>query len=363
MTRCPHLGQQVVSQSGSLVAPGVGQCGKLRPFAQRSNRDDVASQMLVPLERDLGDVRLMLSTCRKENAMRRTFLGLAILTCLVATASAQQRTDQKERDQPRATQTDSNRATDPNRAGQRDQPRPGATTETGRAAATTEAGGAASNSADQQIAAFLHGSSSNEIEIAKFAQQKLQAEEAKQFAAKMIREHQPGCDAMKRLAGNLASHEGGTTTERAQPAGASPRREGAASAPTEQRPGAPTGTQPRDDQPRVIARSTAIAGHAGGLDWVSVHKELGAQCLESTKKELGAKPSGEFDKCFMGQQIMAHMKAVDELEVLRNYASGELRQKIDEELKMAKGHFEEAKQIMEKLEGQPAERVSRNPKQ
>ena len=133
----------------------------------------------------------------------------------------------------------------------------------------------------------------------------------------MVRDHSPGHDEMKQLAGQLA-------------ADATPQRGG------EQ------------------------AGR-GQLDWVSVKKEIGQQCLASTKKELSAKQGVDFDQCFMGQQVMAHMKVVDELTVLRNYASSELRQKLDKELQMAQHHLQLAKDIAHKLKDRPSERVSRKP--
>ena len=72
--------------------------------------------------------------------------------------------------------------------------------------------------------------------------------------------------------------------------------------------------------------------------------------LSSTKEELSNKSSHEFDHCYMGQQIVAHMKVIDELKVLRNYASNDLRQKIDKELETAQHHLKMAKQIEEKTE-------------
>jgi predicted outer membrane protein len=76
-----------------------------------------------------------------------------------------------------------------------------------------EAGGQAA-SPDQQIAAFVLAHCRNEIEISKFAQDKLQSPEAKAFAEKMVREHSPGCEQIARIAGPLAEgihvgdHEG-----------------------------------------------------------------------------------------------------------------------------------------------------------
>jgi len=168
---------------------------------------------------------------------------------------------------------------------------------------------------DQEIAACVYGEASNEIEIAKLAQQKAQSEEVREFAQQMIKEHSPGAQEMQQLAGNLVS------------------------------------SQPQGGQ----------RGGEGGLDWISVKKQIGQQCLASVKQELSQKPAAEFDHCFMGQQIGAHMKVVDELKVLRNYASQELQQKLDKELQMAQHHLQLAKQIEQKLKDRPSERVSRRP--
>ena len=169
-------------------------------------------------------------------------------------------------------------------------------------------------SADQQIAALICGCAQNEIEIAKMAQSKAQSPEVKQFAEQMVKDHSPGCEEMRKLAGPLASGQG-----------------------------------------------AAHAAGTAGLDWVQIHQEVGRQCLASVKEELGSKEGKEFDHCFMGQQIGAHMKAIDELKVLRNHASGDLRQKLDQELEMATAHFKKAKEIGEKFADHSTDRISRKP--
>ena len=173
--------------------------------------------------------------------------------------------------------------------------------------------------ADQQVAACLYGEISNEIEIAKLAESKAQSPEVRQFAQQMVKDHTPSRDEMKQLAGSLA-----TDTSR-------------------QRPG-----------------ETGARAGSGGLDWISVKKELGEKCLETIKKELSAKQSNEFDQCFMTQQAMAHTKMVDELTVLRNHVSNELRQKLDKDLQTAQHHLQMAKDLVKKLDDSP-ERVTRRP--
>src|SRR5439155_1642186 len=89
---------------------------------------------------------------------------------------------------------------------------------------------------DQEIAACIYGEVSNEIEIAKLAQQKAQSEEVRVFAQQMVRDHTPGAQEMQKLAGNLASE--------------SPQQRGG-------------------------------QGEQGGLDWINVKKQIGQQCLAS----------------------------------------------------------------------------------
>jgi hypothetical protein len=151
----------------------------------------------------------------------------------------------------------------------------------------------------------------------------------------MVREHTPGCEAMKRLAGNLAAGDHATG-----------------------------GQQPAQPGTAVRPGSEAVArGGAGGtLDWLSFHKQLGEQCLESTKRELTAHSGADFDKAFIHQQCVAHTQSIDSLEVALHHASGELKQNIEKALQMAKGHLQEAKQIKEQMKDQPAERVTRKPK-
>jgi predicted outer membrane protein len=181
-------------------------------------------------------------------------------------------------------------------------------------------------SADQQIAAKIYGKCHNEVELAKFVQSRLQGEEAKQFAAKMIKDHTPDCEAYQKFAGNLVSHQ------------------------------------------QHGAGGQAAGGQAGGqraaggqADWVSIHNELAHQCLESAKKELSQKQGAELDQCYLTQQAMAHVEMKDALTVLRKHASPQLTQQIDQSLEGVESHLKEVKQILEQMKDRPSERVSRRP--
>jgi predicted outer membrane protein len=184
--------------------------------------------------------------------------------------------------------------------------------------------GGQSNSADQQIAAIIHGGSHNEVEISKFAESKLQNKEAQAFAEKMIEDHTADAENYQKWAGkqgDAALREGGQAAE-----------------------------GPRPGQ------------RASALDWNQIHEQVAQQCLASAKQELGRHQGAEFDQAYMGMQLAGHMKMQDELKVLKNYASGELQQQIDKSLQVVQGHLQQARQVMEQLKDSPSERVARRPK-
>jgi predicted outer membrane protein len=205
-----------------------------------------------------------------------------------------------------------------------------------------------SSSSDQQIAAFLCGAAHNEIELAKFAQTKLQSPEAKQFAERMIREHTPSCEKMKGKAGNLVAHlsSDSRSSSTLHTTGSSSQSTTASNqAASTQRGNAASSVQ----QATYTAPVSGGSGDAGAVDWVRIHQEIGEQCLAKTKEELSSKQGADFDKAFMGQQCVGHVEMIAKLEALRNHASSELRQDIEKEIEMANSHLQLAKQVKEQL--------------
>jgi len=263
-------------------------------------------------------------------------------------------------------------------------PRPG----TRPAAAPAAPAAASQGTSDQQIAALLHGGNKNEAELAKFAEQRAKSESVKDFAAMMIKDHSQAADTYARWAGNLAG--GAARTEareerrevRREPA-EEPRRDEAkrdeakrderrdeAKRDEPPRPGAKA--EPRREERREAREERRDEGEGarpaarGGqqpLNWVTIHKQFGEQCLKSAKEELGRYEGDDFDKAYMGQQIVAHMKTKDELTVLKNYASSQLQQEIESSLETVEGHLKEARKIMDEQKEQGSKGTSgRKPK-
>ena len=242
------------------------------------------------------------------------------------------------------------------------------------AAATTQQG-----TADQQVAACLWAANRNEVEIAKLAEQKAKSDAVKDFATQMIKDHTQNADKLAKVAGNLVNvARAGTdarrdvrrpvldeaqerqegrekaredrregrdeSREEAKPAD---RREGREEAREDRRAGR---EEARDD--RRTTTTTAAGAHQG-FNWVTIHRELADECLQSAKKELGQKEGNEFDKCYIGMQVAAHMKMVDELTVLKNHVSGQFAQDLEQSLQTTEHHLSEAKKIMDEIKDKP----------
>jgi len=248
------------------------------------------------------------------------------------------------------------------------QPRqPGAATAPAAGAAQTQGQG----TPDQQLAACLWGGNHNEVELAKFAQQRAQSDSVKDFAAHMIKDHTQFADKLARSAGNLISANtargGGDTARevRKVPAedteeGARPAREegarGVKEAPgqvrregrEEAREDRRTGREEAREDRREERTATTAAGRQA-FNWVAIHKEIGEQCLQSSKKELERYKGAEFDKAYMGMQVAAHMEMLDKLKVFKNHASGQLQQDIEQGIETTQEHLKEAHKIMDEI--------------
>ncbi len=199
---------------------------------------------------------------------------------------------------------------------------------------------------DSQIAMLLAGGNRNEIEISKFAQDKLQTNEAKEFAQMMIKEHTPVLQRMQQMAGRGPQ--------------AGQRRGGGAANASDAVGGANRGDERGTDAAEAVRRPREGAAggqpRRGGLNWGAFHRELADQCLDSTKEMLSEHKGIDFDKAYLGQQIVAHQEMVDKLTVLQKHASSELQQDLEQQLTSAKQHLEHVKKIMqEKKDKEPGD--------
>ncbi|MGD9857105.1 MAG: DUF4142 domain-containing protein, partial [Planctomycetaceae bacterium] len=219
---------------------------------------------------------------------------------------------------------------------------------------------------DAQLAACLIIDQQKEIALAQFASQQSKNEQVQAFAQKMIRDHQQFAEELQAIAAaggfqlqqlTVTLEAVGAQTNPSRGLGNqnpdSPReaREARRAARAEQR------VEQRDEtgeRPAASGRSVRIqVGAAGGVDFVGLKHELAKQCLESARQELEQKTEAEFDKCYIGSQVMAHMAMVDALTVFSRHASPEFQQTIEHGLQTTQSHLSEAKKLAQQFEKSP----------
>jgi putative membrane protein len=188
----------------------------------------------------------------------------------------------------------------------------------------------AQRSPDAELAACLIIDNELEVAAGQIAQQRAQSDDIKQFASQMVQQHGEMIQKLQRFAGSSVAASGAAnpSTATATNTVAAPNAAG---------------------QPQAN-RGQDVQGQLP-LDHVALKRELGDLCKQTMQRELGQKSGAEFDKCYMGQQIGAHLHAIDAMHVAQNHASPEFRTALGEGIQAAETHLQHAKDITKKLEG------------
>jgi len=192
-----------------------------------------------------------------------------------------------------------------------------------------------SDALSQHIAVCLTLGNQEEVALGQFAQERAEHPEVKQFAQMMAQEHQQAVTKIQQAAPQVASmnlqltSQGGDASGGARNANASNQATSAGAA----------------------NHRTAASGAAGAQhdQMVQLAREVKQKCLELTTADLGQKQGADFDKCYMGQQLVAHTQMLAHLQAFQQHASAELRPIIQEGTQMTEHHIAQAKQIIEQL--------------
>jgi len=95
--------------------------------------------------------------------------------------------------------------------------------------------------------------------------------------------------------------------------------------------------------------SSSSSSQSGDLA-LQLKQEIGRKCIENSTRELGNKQGAEFDKAYIGEQIVAHNQMLATLEVFQQHASGQLRDTVAKGIQTTQHHKQEAEKIMKELE-------------
>jgi predicted outer membrane protein len=235
----------------------------------------------------------------------------------------------------------------------------------------------------QHIAVCLTLGNQEEVALGQFAQERAQNPQVKQFAQMMAQEHQQAISQLQQASPQLASMnlelsaQGGGSAARGQGSATSARGAGSSSSAGSATSGAPSGSGSGASGATGSGSGTGASGQAtagsgasgsasgsasqrtsasgaqGGGQTQQVaqfEQQVKQQCLNLTMTELGRKQGAEFDKAYIGQQLVAHTQMLAQLQAAQQHASSELQPIIQQGTQMTEHHLAQARQIMEQLD-------------
>ncbi len=178
--------------------------------------------------------------------------------------------------------------------------------------ATTEQGRLGQNGkqdVDLFMVPCLIDANNGEVALANIATQRAQSNEVKEFAQQMIKDHSSGAKQFEQLQANMKQ-------------------------------------QLRPQNPNSTPVAAAL---------FEIRQEIDRQCLADAQRELEQLSGNDFDRCYTGMQVAAHMHLAAELTVLKNHAtSPELKKALEDASQTVAQHLDHAKKIVKQLEQQTA---------
>lgn len=190
---------------------------------------------------------------------------------------------------------------------------------------------ATAGSPDTKLAACLMIGNEKEIAMAKLAEERAKSDEVKKFAKQMVEDHTKFWQQLARFAPE------GQRGELAQQGG-SGNQSGAA----DQRGGQPGAT---------ASVAAGQRGQGGAMNFVQLKREMSNECYNLARRDLEEKDGSDFDKCYIGGQVGAHMEMLAALKVSqRHVTSPELRSLIEQGIETTESHLKHAKEIAKSLE-------------
>lgn len=224
-------------------------------------------------------------------------------------------------------------------------------TQEGQAKSNREQKGQAENrtqwkNADHALASCVAIGNQAEIVLAELGSQKAQNKDVKEFAQMVQNDHQefltklrpfaPEASVTGYLSSDTREARSGTKSGRVQQAAAK---------------------DDVDESSKIQQTAGTKAGEtkAGekmtrGYRQLQIEREVAQQCLALAKEKLNEEKAGEFDRCFIGQQIAIHAGMKARLIVYQRHASEQLASVLADGLKTTEQHLSKAESLMKSLD-------------
>ncbi|HEX4416231.1 MAG TPA: DUF4142 domain-containing protein [Lacipirellulaceae bacterium] len=184
-----------------------------------------------------------------------------------------------------------------------------------------------------------------EIEISQFAAQKTQNPRVKQFAEELVKDHQQVVQKLEPIADVTAHGAGKTSLD-----SAAQNESNRSAVDTTRTPGSSgTDTAARDSAGASSANNSGMYGDAHLMQVAQIEDKINDRCNQALREELQQKSGTEFDECYLGAQVAAHMHMLAALEVLPDESQGQLKQIAEGAKPTVQKHLDQAKDLMKQL--------------
>lgn len=263
-----------------------------------------------------------------------------------------------------------------------------------------ESARAGDNKVEKFLAACMLAQNKAEIELSQFAAQQSQNPQVKEFAQKMVRDHQQMVQQLQQVAGKQGQSARGTSATGSTESTRSSTNTNAAIEASRNGSDAANASNPsseardsdaggtatigatdllsdRSDSETLGTSSGAATGRAGSSartsesdtatarsltgttdsqasgaiqQLIQIDKQIVDRQMQATRQVLEQKEGAEFDKCFLGIAMNAHVNMNAALEVIGQQDLGQLSQLAQQAQPKVQQHLEHAKQLMKQLD-------------
>lgn len=205
---------------------------------------------------------------------------------------------------------------------------------------------------DSEIVNCLLLGSQEEVALSRWALERSQHPQVKDFAQKMITDHQQVVEKLRRHASFQGTLDSVAAAQAVQQDRLTITTNRPVSPPDET--GAPR-VNPRNEQiaqqPGENRRVEAVVNANQNDASLNLQRATAEECLKLTKEALAKHQGADFDKAFVGHQAGAHIGMLAKLNASQQHASPELRKVIEEGQAMTKRHQEHIDHLMADLKG------------
>lgn len=234
-----------------------------------------------------------------------------------------------------------------------------------------------SQEVEQFFANCLLKQNQGEVELSELALQHAQNPEVKQFAQQMIKDHRQMIQQLQQVAGTQAgatpatSSTSASSSERSSTdASSSSSEKSNKAAPANDLPGSSTatattsqsGTAGETAATQAADSTRSLTAAAGSNDAVGqigqIEQQIAERCMQMAKEELQQKQGADFDKCYIGSAVGAHMHVLAALEVLSQSSQGELAKIAQSAQPTVQQHLDHAKDLMKQIEGESGRKTA-----